>query len=233
MQIVPGYDFAATEVPNRAKLSQMALGMTLTGIELSQVATTIVAAFATDGSLTSMAEGALWIDARSNLWGKTENGILRVRMAEGGWETNRYPFGIPIAATAFHNPGNHVDVGELIVNNTNESNCRLIPRTGAEINRYVFGLNQETVPSTATNAPALFSRVVCRGATRMFAPGGLPPAGGVDRIVMDYTSPNYTVLNVETGGVYPVGIAESGQQDLDGTSTDYCYAYLFNLINLD
>lgn len=233
MEIVPGYDFGAIEVPNRAKLGLMASGMTLTGIELSQVATTIVAAFATDGSLTSMAEGALWLDARSNLWGRTSRGIVRVRMAEGGWETNRYPWGNQAGNTNHHNPGNHVDIAEMFANNTNESNCFMRGRVGAEINRFALGIIQETANSTATNGVAAFYRVVGRGATRLFAPAGLPPSAGVDRVVMDYTAPNYTVQNIETGGVLPQGIAESSQDDPDGDNGNYCYAYLFNLFNLD
>jgi len=103
MNITPGYNFGATEVPKNATLALSVAGMSLTGIDISQIATTILGIKHgnTDTSLPDV--GWMQRDDANGIWIKTEAEITaspggefdygRVRLFRanwGGWESNRY-----------------------------------------------------------------------------------------------------------------------------------------------
>ena len=68
MQIVPGYDFTVNEVPTRAKLEAMTAGMSLTGIDISQIATSLIGTKKGDTSTSLPSEGWLLHDQPGGLW---------------------------------------------------------------------------------------------------------------------------------------------------------------------
>ncbi len=185
MQIIPGYDFFATETPNRAKLGLMASGMSVIDIALEQINNTLLLVTVTDGTQLSLpAEGWLWVDARNNVWGRTRNGNVIVRKSEGGWESNRYRSGPGGTASVYSIPGEIVQFANFIVADTNESNVAIVVFSGGSATggTWHVGVNQETVPSTATDGVPFYPRVVYRGQTVLYGPDFTPPVSGDGRM---------------------------------------------------
>lgn len=110
LSITPGYDFAADEVPTRAKLRLAAGNIQVTDLDWTDVGATVrlmLNGQASEGSGASMAaEGWMYYDARGNTWirqrwtitdfgmsgvteGYSDTPLFRVL---GGWATTRAPF---------------------------------------------------------------------------------------------------------------------------------------------
>lgn len=231
MQVTPGYSFAPTEVPTRGTLEQVTANMSLTGIGADALSSSVVGITMTDNSQTSLAsEGWCWVDSRSNIWLKTRGGLVRMRCSEGGWESNRWPYGVALTASIASFPGSVADLAELVANNTSESNVCLRVRAGGSGSGSIWhvGVPQETVPSTATTAPGYF-RTIYRGWTRLYAPDFLPAATTIDRARL------YRVTALSNEWVYQE-IADSIDRciyvdlmraDPDGATGDYAYGYFF------
>lgn len=90
MKITPGWDFGVNDVPTAEKLNQMAAGMKIENIPLSQLAGDLISLHTTNGSGVSLGEGGLWVNDLGELMVNTRFGRLAVVRANGGWETRRY-----------------------------------------------------------------------------------------------------------------------------------------------
>lgn len=231
MQATPGYTFGGTEVPTRGLLEQALGNMTLTGIAADAILPNLVGLTMTDNSQTSLAsEGWMWVDSRSNIWIKTRNGHVRVRCSEGGWESVRWPYGVAATASPTSLPGSVADFVEFIANNTQESNTCLRIRAGGFSNgsTWHIGVNQETVPSTATTAPGYF-RTIYRGWTRFYAPDFMAAATTVDRgrLYRLTAFSNEWVHQEINDNVDRVIHADVVRADPDGDTGNYAYGYFF------
>jgi hypothetical protein len=92
MTITPGYDFTVNEVPTRAKLESMTAGMSITGIDISQIDTALVGVKQGDTSTSLPAEGWMLRNAPGQLWVQTRFGRVQLwRGCWGGMETRRFP----------------------------------------------------------------------------------------------------------------------------------------------
>lgn len=90
MQITPGYNHEPNEVPTKAKLQLMTTGMVITGIDISQIATTLVGTKFGDTSVSLPAEGWFQISPQGMLWIKNRWGRCPVyRPGWGGMAMNR------------------------------------------------------------------------------------------------------------------------------------------------
>ncbi len=101
--IVAGYDFGPQEIPNRAKLLQMATGLQVRDLDSDRIPGTFIRTLDGDVSGTSGATlpaiGWLWADPGGNLWveqfsiasGAVTNQTSRIIWrAEGGWVSGRW-----------------------------------------------------------------------------------------------------------------------------------------------
>lgn len=124
MTITPGYDFTVNEVPTRLKLETMTAGMSITGIDISQIAATLIGIKKGDTSTSLPSEGWLLHDPPGGLWVLTRHG--RVHLWRGGWgglECNRFPCsGNPVTGTYPYKVGEGGQVFLSATNHTNESN---------------------------------------------------------------------------------------------------------------
>lgn len=231
MNITPGYDFGSTEIPTREKLGLMATGMSIRNIGYEQLQTTIIGITVTDASQTSLpAEGWMWGDARGNLWIKTRLGNVRVRCSEGGWESLRWPYGIANTPSNWSIPGSAIEFAEFIVGNTLESNTLLRAisggsKTGAT---WVVGINQETVPSTATTAPGYF-RTIYRGWTRFYAPDFAPMATTTTkaRAWRSTVNSNEWVVTDAADNTDALVYGDIVGRDPDGDTNNYMYGFFY------
>jgi len=93
MQITPGYDFGVNEIPTRAKLEAMTAGMSISGVDISQINVALVGIKYQAETTTSLpAEGWMAHNAQGGLWVESRYG--RVQLWRGGWggmETRRFP----------------------------------------------------------------------------------------------------------------------------------------------
>jgi hypothetical protein len=90
-RLVTGYDFAATEIPTKAKLHQMLAGMSVAAISPALINSSLVGVnFGTSGT-TLPAEGWMWADISGTLWVRTTNGSAKLWRSQGGWSTIRFP----------------------------------------------------------------------------------------------------------------------------------------------
>ena len=231
MNVTPGYDFGTTEIPTKEKLSLMVTGMSITDIGYEQLQTTIIGITVTDASQTSLpAEGWLWGDARSNIWLKTRLGMVRVRCAEGGWESLRWPYGVANTASNWSVPGSMVQFHEFIVGNTLESNAVLRVNSGGSKtgSTWHVGVTQETVPSTATTAPGYF-RTVYRGWTRFYAPDFSPMGTAVTKGRLWRSSVNTPewVITDAYDNTDALVYGDATGRDPDGDLDNYCYGYFY------
>jgi hypothetical protein len=230
MKITPGYDFETHGVPTRALLGLMASGMSVRDISLYQLDSGLILLSVSDDSLPSLAgEGWLWFDARGNLWGRTSHGQVIVRKCDGGWESSRYPQSNANTASVYKIPGTMVQVGEIIANNTNESNVRFVDQVGGFSTAATWhpGILQETVASTNSNTYN-WARIVFAGQTRVFAPDFMPASVERMRVWRATANSNWWVMSdISTANVN----AYSGdlcQNDYDNASSiDYAYMYFF------
>ncbi len=231
MQVTPGYTFGGTEVPTRGLLEQSLGNATLTGIAADALVSGLVGITMTDNSQTSLAsEGWMWVDSRSNIWLKTRNGHVRVRLSEGGWESVRWPYGVAATGSLASVPGSVADFVEFIANNTLESNVCLRVRAGGGANAATWhiGVNQETVPSTATTAPGYF-RTIYRGWTRFYAPDFIPAATTVDRgrLWRLTGTSNEWIFQEINDNIDRVTYADVVRADPDGDTANYAYGYFY------
>ena len=231
MQVTPGYDFGVNEVPTQGTLQQMLTNMTLTGIAYDGLQSGVIGLTMTDNSQTSLAaEGWMWVDSRSNIWLKTRNGNVRVRCSEGGWESVRWPYGVNATTSLFGLPGSMANLVEFITNNTLESNVCLRLTAGGSGNgaTWHLGVNQETVPSTATTAPGYF-RTIYRGWTRFYAPDFMAAATTVDRGRMWRltSSSNEWIFQEINDNMDRVVYGDAVRADPDGATGDYVYGYFY------
>lgn len=193
MQITPGYDFSVNEIPTAAKFGLMATGMSVTGIALAQIDTTLVGVRQSDTSDISLpSEGWLWNDHIGSLWVQGRNGPVKLFRANwGGWESRRYPcgkgttdYGLPQPmATAI----GYVGALSMV---TDESNVRF------HYSRYTT-YNNWLCKALDTAVSEAYVRFIGRGgcmAQMYYAPLGYAPA----EILIDLT---YSGLREET--TYP------------------------------
>lgn len=231
MQVTPGYIFSANEVPTRGLLEQVLGGASITGIGYDALQAGAVGLTMTDNSQTSLAsEGWCWIDSRSNVWVKTRNGLVRMRCSEGGWESIRWPYGVAATASPASVPGSVADFVEFIAGNTQESNTCLRIRAGGSGSgsTWHMGVNQETVPSTATTAPGYF-RTIYRGWTRLYAPDFAPAGTTIDRARLYRTTAlsNEWVYQDISDAITSVIYVDAVRADSDSAPNDYFYGYFF------
>lgn len=172
MQIIPGYDFAQNEIPTPDKFHLAATGMSLFELTLSQLATALIGIQVTDGSQTSLpAVGWLAVDYYGNLWGRGRGGMVRVWRSRGGWESNRYQFiHSGQSADAVCRPGELIQIGELVANDTNESNTvyKYVQNGDRTLTAMTVGVPDESVAS------GTHGRFVMRGQVAMFGPAFVP-----------------------------------------------------------
>lgn len=231
MNIVPGYDFSVNEIPTRAKLGLMASNLSLTGISLDQVDSSVIVVTVTDGTQTSLpAIGWLWVDGRQNVWGRTAYGNVIVRKSEGGWESNRIPYAPGGTASDYALPGEIVQFSTLGANNTNITSTRLSIVSGGSSTggTWHVGVTQETVPSNATDVAPVFHRTVFRGATRFFAPEFTPVANslGRGRLWRSGVNSNWWILTDFDDNEARMYYGETNQLDRDGHQ-DWVSGYFF------
>lgn len=121
MSITPGYDFAATGVPTRELLQLMTANMSITGIDIGQIATTILGMKVADSSASLPSEGWMWLSQTGTLWVKNRNGNIPLyRGSWGGWETNRFKAGA--ALDTYTLPESTIRKGELRMIPTGDTN---------------------------------------------------------------------------------------------------------------
>lgn len=102
MQITPGYNFEPNEVPTRAKLGLMTTGMQVRGIDISQIATTLIGKITGDTGTSLPGEGWLQISPQGALWVKNRWGrAMFYRAGWGGMETNRFTTDRSLTLTGF------------------------------------------------------------------------------------------------------------------------------------
>lgn len=94
MIITPGYDFGAHEVPTHAKLEQMVDGMSITGIDIDQIDSTLIGIKVGETDVSLPAAGWLRSDALNALWVRGTHGDVQIYRANyGGLESRgRFPF---------------------------------------------------------------------------------------------------------------------------------------------
>ena len=90
--ITPGYDFSTNEVPNASLLAYAGENLQITAIPYSALVNQQgILTIAGDSSATNWtADGTLWVDFAGNLWGVTPKGTVKIHVAEGGLESNRF-----------------------------------------------------------------------------------------------------------------------------------------------
>jgi hypothetical protein len=162
MQITPGYDFTANEVPTVSKLTTMVAGMSITGIDMSQVAATLLGEVLGDTGASMPLVGWLRSDALGALWVRTNNGQVRVYRANwGGWESNRFRAGAGDNNVVGWDADTKINTirGRILnfpSNDTNESNLYIWPTGGATA--HISSL--KALDSAASGSPM---RLVGRG----------------------------------------------------------------------
>lgn len=159
MSITVGYDFAPTEVPTKELLELMTAGMSVTGIDISQISANLVGTKTEDSNVSLPGEGWMWRDPMGALWVNTRNGRCRFfRACWGGWETNRYPVGNPLQT--FSLPISHVTpIGRFQTATVAESNeSDIYFRVGTS------QIRQQIAKGTETLVSGTAQPVVVRGA---------------------------------------------------------------------
>jgi hypothetical protein len=203
VQISPGYDFSVNEIPTNAKLQQMVAGMSITGIDIGQIDTTLIAEIIGPTSATMPVEGWLRVDALNRIWVRDANAkqVCLDRGNWGGWETVRmfagkitgvgdtWPYGagetsFPLSA--------RFEPSWNTVNDTNATNLYLKPSVGA--NTQVVNLK-----ALETGVSGSVMRVLGRGGSvGIIANANRSPAQGFwDHIpnVQTLGATNYTNVN--------------------------------------
>lgn len=157
--ITPGFDFEVNGIPTKELLELMTAGMSITGIDISQIDATLVGMKDEPSSVSLPSEGWLWLDPMGAIHVKTSDGLVRFYRAQwGGWETNRYPIGNPIET--FSLPTAHVSpIGKFrthTVGSTNESDVYFRIGTG--------NIQQMVAHPTDTLVSGTAQPIVVRGA---------------------------------------------------------------------
>jgi hypothetical protein len=138
MRITPGYDFQPTEVPTNATLQQMVAGMSITGIDIQQIDTSLQGVKVGD-TASLPAEGWMRRDSRNGLWVQSATGpVMLWRANWGGWETVRFRTGAKL--DTFGNTDVPISTGRGILgmvpdNDSSESNCFCRPSIGLTSNQ--------------------------------------------------------------------------------------------------
>lgn len=162
MQITPGYDFTVNEIPTRAKLETMTAGMSITGLDISQIDTTLIGIKSGDTTVSLPAEGWLWLDPSGGLWVKNRFGTVHCwRGCWGGLECNRFPMGgNPVTGTFPYKVGEGGHVFPVATAHTNESNIawRLNQRSDAN-STFAPMRHLETLTTSANPRVALWGGV--------------------------------------------------------------------------
>lgn len=162
MIITPGYDFTVNEVPTRLKLETMTAGMSITGVDISQIDTALIGTKKGDTSTSLPAEGWLLHDPPGGLWVKNRYGIVHLwRGGWGGLECNRFPVaGNVIAGTFPFKTGEGVNVYLTATNHTNESTIAWIANRLVDNNSSFAAMKPlETLASGANSRVALFGGI--------------------------------------------------------------------------
>lgn len=93
MTITPGYNFDTNEIPTKERLLLMTAGMSITGIDISQIATSLIGVRITDTSPTALPEGWIRRGPSGTLFTWTRWGEVGLwRGNWGGLESRRFPF---------------------------------------------------------------------------------------------------------------------------------------------
>lgn len=120
VSIVPTFDFAFDAVPTRATLLQQALSLSVTGLDLLSLDSSIlgIVGGTVSGSTNAMqagvsAVGSMWIDGGGNIWVHEQSGPVMLSRFHGGWETRRYlvrsgTSGLPVTNRPGTGAGQHL-----------------------------------------------------------------------------------------------------------------------------
>lgn len=214
MNITPGYDFTVNEVPTRGKLYQMVAGMSLTGIDLSQIDTNLVGIKLGDTATSLPEVGWMQVDGINCLWVKTEANITsspggevdygRVKIFRGnwgGWETNRLKTENERDTFTYSaiDIGRHRGIIQVVPNNdTNPSNMFLRGKTGGSTDTH-------SVKNLETGLTGLHTRTLMRGGhvaiTRWALRTGYPDYVGIFHSVgvTDYNTQAFPSINATLG----------------------------------
>lgn len=91
-QITPGYDFGQNEIPTKETLQLMTAGISITQIDISQIATALIGIKIANTSPSLPAEGWMRVSPAGGLYVTTRWGEVHLyRGCWGGMETRRYP----------------------------------------------------------------------------------------------------------------------------------------------
>lgn len=172
IRLSPGYDHAVDEKPSRNSLYAMAAGMSITGIPAAKLdASVLVVAINDSTSVSNLPQdGALWVDAQNNLWGRNKWGNVIVRRALGGWESNRYQYGDVTLI-----PGRVARGVSTVAGGSNMTETHLRTSTG---NGYDGSAAQVCVAQeTAVSHATAHARFCFMGPTRLHSPDFGPNFG--------------------------------------------------------
>lgn len=227
MQISPGYNHGSTEVPTRETIGLSCSGMSVFDIDPSQIATSLIGQLVSTDSLSSLpAPGWMWVDQYGNLWGRNNNGIVRIFRSHGGWESNRYPF-IHSGQSASHTcrPGELIRFGQALANDSGETSARFEYLQSSD---RALALPAMAVPND-TGVSGGYVNCTFRGFTRFFCPDFAPPTGGRRYQLLRNTvlSPHWVNI-VWLRNNISVGVqGETSIPELEEQAEDYISGFLY------
>jgi hypothetical protein len=194
LEIIPGYDFDAKEVPTRQKLLRQAQDLQIYNIPLSSVAATILSMVFGDVSNTSGAtppgEGWIWVSpAGDRYFGGVER-ASRLWQAQGGWESDRF-YTVPDGPAN----DNSTEEGEIVASATPEN-----------FEHRTTSMNTDDIPlaalSQAMESGYTRARLCFRGGCQFFVGGQASLANYHSDLVGAHSLVNtgMTVNEIDNGG---------------------------------